>query len=199
MIANLHGTLIYKSTTEAIIECGGVGYSAFISVNTYDKLPETGSIIKLNTILIPREDSLNLYGFFDYDEREAFKMLITVSGVGSKVALGILSSLSVDNLQEMILTGNLLGLQKLPGVGRKLAERLVLELRDKITKIIPSGKGIKPLAVNVIRQEAIAALITLGYSSTAAEKSVKLAISEETDENLSAEKIIRKALKYPVN
>lgn len=195
MIARLKGTLISKTSTEVIIDCNGVGYLASISVNTSSALPDPGKICELMTILIPREDSMQLYGFINEEESDAFKMLISVSGIGPKIALGVLSSLSVSDLQNYILTGNINALQKMPGIGKKTAERLHIELKDKITKLEISSKPETDRFSSVIRQEAIAALVTLGYSNLIADKAVRKVLESESEAELTAEKLIRKALK----
>lgn len=195
MIALLKGKIYSKSSTEIIIDCNGVGYQVTISVNTSEKLPDSGSETQIFTLLIPREDSLTLYGFTEESEREAFKMLISISGIGPKSAIGILSSVSVDELQEYVLTNNLHSLQKLPGVGKKTAERLLLELKDKAGKIaIPQTKTKTNL--NVFISEALAAMITLGYSKPIAEKAIRQAADELQGQDASIEFIIKKALKY---
>ena len=149
MIAQLRGKLVFKSSTEAIIDCCGVGYSVLISVNTSDSLPSIGDDVLLYTLLVHREDAMLLFGFKDVSEREAFKMLTSVSGIGGKIALGILSSLTVSALQQFVLGSNLVALQKLPGIGKKTAERLVLELKDKIINIGQQLKSELQLYKNV--------------------------------------------------
>lgn len=196
MIVQLNGIVRDKSATDVIIDCNGVGYGAMISVNTSEKLPEPGNKAEILTMLIPREDALQLFGFHDEAERNTFKMLISISGVGPKIALGILSSLSVEELKEYILTGNLPALTKLPGIGKKTAERLHLELKDKINKISTGETETFEASLNLIRQEALAALVTLGYSRTIAEKSIRKVISENSAESMSAETLIKESLKY---
>ncbi len=199
MIAQLRGKLIYKSSTEAIIECGGVGFSVLVSVNTSSQLGEEGTETRVFTVLIPREDSLTLYGFADETEREAFRLLISVSGIGPRTALAILSSLTVAELQEYLVTNNLHALQKLPGIGKKTAERLHVELRDKIAKLgVVRIKDETPV-LSLIRQEAIAALVTLGYSPAIAEKAVRRAVEEDPSAANKAEILIRKSLKFAMN
>ena len=196
MIAVLRGILIYKSPTEIIIDCNGVGYELSVSINTSERLPDLNKEIRLFTLMLPRENAINLYGFFDQSEKEAFILLTSVSGVGPKTALGILSSVTSSALQEYIITGNLLSLQKMPGIGKKTAERLIVELRDKIAK---SGKLVSTETISPqlsIRDEAMKALIALGYNSAVADKAVKQAMSENINEALSIEVLIRKSLKY---
>ena len=199
MIGQLSGTLIHKTSTEIIIDCGGVGYSAFVSVNTSDSLADAGNKIRVYTVLIPKEDALNLYAFENEPERETFKLLISISGIGPKIALGILSSVTVDDFQSIIISGNLHSLQKLPGIGKKTAERLLLELRDKITKIIPSGVSDIKIKYSLIVQEALSALVTLGYSRLVADKAIKSALNELSTDKLTAEQVIKSALKHAMS
>ena len=195
MIAQLNGSLLSKNSTEVVVDCGGVGYIANISVNTSERLPEIGEQVKIYTLLIPREDALQLYGFWNEAEREAFKILISVSGVGPKIALGILSSVTVEELQKYILSNNLNALQKLPGIGKKTAERLALELRDKVLKLgIYDTSGLEAVP-STIAQEALSALLTLGYSRLIADKAIRLALAEK-DGEINAEMLIKKSLKY---
>ncbi|OGU16197.1 MAG: Holliday junction DNA helicase RuvA [Ignavibacteria bacterium GWB2_35_12] len=199
MIGQLNGILINKTSTEIIIDCGGVGYTAYVSVNTSESLPEVGKNVKVITLLIPKEDSLNLYAFANEAERETFKLLISISGIGPKIALGILSSVTVDDLQSIVISGNLHSLQKLPGVGKKTAERLLLELRDKITKIIPAEVSDVHLKYSLIVQEALSALVTLGYSRLMADKAIKSALNDLSTDKLTAEQLIKSALKHAMS
>lgn len=196
MIAYLKGVILAKSTTEVVIDCNGVGYGCLISVNTSEMLPQIGEQCSLHTLLIPRDDALQLFGFAKQEEREAFKKLITVAGIGPKSALGILSSVTVDKLKEYIATANSLSLQKLPGVGKKTAERLLLELKDKISSIETSAIQAPSDKISLMKQEALAALSTLGYSRQTAEKAVQKASAELKDEDISAERLIKTALKF---
>lgn len=197
MIALLKGILESKSHTEVIVNCGGVGYCALISLNTFEKLPDEGASVRLLTILQPREDSLTLYAFIESTEKEAFKLLLAIPGVGGKTALAILSSTSPLELQQHILSGNLPALQKLPGIGKKTAERIIVELRDKITKLEISHNQESDILIsrNFLFQEALAAMITLGYSKLTAEKSLKKVLTDTDANNLTVEKILRLALK----
>jgi holliday junction DNA helicase RuvA len=196
MIGHLNGILSEKSGTELIIDCNGVGYQVYSSVNTTERLPEEGEEIKLYCLLISREDSTNLYGFGTKSEREAFKLLISISGIGPKVALSILSSLTVEELQQNIVEGNTLALRKMPGIGNKTAERLILELKDKILKISSFEKSGYGQTQNLIRQEALSALNTLGYSRAVADKAIIKAFEESADKNLTAEQLIKLSLKF---
>lgn len=199
MIAQLKGILIYKSANEAIIDCHGVGYSLSISLTTSSALPETGNETRLFTLMVTREDSVTLFGFAEPDEREAFKLLNSVSGVGPKTAIGMLSFMNVSDLQQNILVGNITALQKMPGIGKKTAERIHLELKDKITKLgIALTKDSSRLS-ELARQEAVSALSALGFSAGISEKAVKTAIENFAGEDINAEKIIRSALKIASN
>jgi Holliday junction DNA helicase RuvA len=197
MIAQLNGKIISKNSTEIIIDCGGVGYLASIPVSTSERLPGAGESASIFTILIPKEDSLNLYGFATVDEREVFKLLIAVSGIGAKTAIAILSSISVSEFQDLIISGNYIALSKMPGIGKKTAERLTVELRDKISKVYLSEPGAKP-ELNMIRFEAVSALTTLGYSRQAADAAIKSAIESMAANTITAENLIRVALKFAV-
>ncbi len=198
MIAQLKGKIGTKSATEVVIDCNGVGYQVMTSLNTSQHLPDEGMEVVIFTLLIPREDSLTLYGFWNKAEREAFKVLISISGIGPKSALGILSSISVEELQLIILQGNLHALQKLPGIGKKTAERLMLELKDKIDKMGDMDSSSVGYEQNLIKQEALSALLTLGYSRVLAEKSIRKALDELGNNDTSAEKLIKFALKYAI-
>ncbi len=195
MIASLNGRLIFKSPTEVIVECAGVGYSASISVKCSENLPDKGSIVNLSTMLIPRDDSLNLYGFIDSGEKEMFKSLISVSGIGPKMAIGILSAITVEELRETLLGGNLPALKKLPGVGKKTAERLLVELKDKMLSLGYSGIESVAGLNRMIHDEAISALVTLGYARSVAEKSVAMALKYKDSGDIDSESLIKESLK----
>ncbi len=195
MISRLTGKLIAKTATEAVIDCNGIGFSAFITLATYDRLPEIGEEVSLITHLIPRDDSLNLYGFYDVVERDAFLQLISISGVGAKTAIAVLSALSVAELQQFIISGNSPALQKLQGIGKKTAERIILELKDKIAKLQVGEEALLPGTISdTVRQEAVMALVSLGYTNTAAEKAVKKVLADVSGD-ITVESLIRLVLK----
>ena len=195
MIERLRGKLLEKSATDAIIDCNGVCYQVFISVKCSDKLPEINSEITIFTILIPREDAHNLYGFYNKSERDFFKLLITVSGIGPKSALGTLSSMDPEDMARAISNSDLTLLQKLPGVGKKTAERIIVELKDKMSKLSLDKSAPSQSASSIIEDETIAALITLGYPKATADKIVKLAVKSLGIDNLTVEKLIKMSLK----
>jgi Holliday junction DNA helicase RuvA len=195
MISRLSGKLLSKNATEVVIDCNGVGFSAYISLSTYAQLPAPGNDVELQTLLISREDSLTLYGFHEDSERNAFKQLISISGIGAKTAIAVLSSLSVTELQEYIATANSVALQKLPGIGKKTAERIILELKDKISRLYAGEPtGTSGGVSNVIKQEAVLALVALGFSNLSAEKAVNKVLVVNT-QDISVEFLIRQVLK----
>lgn len=198
MISSLRGTLIRKAPTDIVVDVGGVGYGANIPLSTFEKLGNEGSTITLLVHLHVREDILQLYGFATEEERDTFRVLISVSGIGPRMAQGILSGISVRDLKNHILQGNLGALTSIPGIGKKLAERLVVELRDKIAKVdsvaysFPSGTE----SQSTVRTEALLALTSLGYGRPVAEKALRLAIQESNGQEVSIEALIKSALRH---
>ena len=195
MISHLTGLLISKTPTDVVIECNGIGFQVNISLNTSKMLPELNEKIFLNTLLIHREDTMQLYGFYEKSERGMFILLTSISGIGPKSAIGILSSISVSDLKFAIEKGNILLLKKMPGIGTKTAERLLIELKGKMNKIEIETAGIIS-NFDDMANDAVAALVTLGYNRTVAEKAVKKSITNAKDMKLSIEDIIRASLKY---
>ena len=194
MIEYLSGTLIEKSPTKGIILCGGVGYAVLISLATYERLGAIGAPAELHTYLAVREDAMTLYGFADPAERDMFLLLTTVNGVGPKIAIGVLSSVGIDTLRENISRGNSAALTSLPGIGKKTAERITLELREKIGAVggLPTGDiGSKA----DIRAEALAALMALGYGRAIAERAIRNALKGGPETEANVETLIKQALK----
>jgi Holliday junction DNA helicase RuvA len=193
MISFLQGKVIQKNPTKVVIEVNGIGYLVNISLNTFEKLPEIDSTAKLHTILIPREDALLLFGFFDEEEKYMFELLISVSGIGPKVAQSILSRIVPHELIEFITHDNILALTNIPGVGKKTADRLIVELRDKLAKpyILIERKAAPG---EDIRIQAYQALIALGYQKQAAEKAIRISLGETKTEELSVETLLKKSL-----
>lgn len=188
MIGYLRGKILYTEGTTLIIDTGGVGYKVSVSANSLEKLSgntETELFIYTNV----KEDAIQLFGFSDKQELQMFELLITINGIGPKLALGILSGIQASDLQASISSGNYDRLTGVPGVGRKTAERIILELRGKVDRIeiegISSGGG--------IRSEAIKALISLGYGAKIAEKSVREAL--EANPEISLEELVKSAIK----
>ncbi|PYV58931.1 MAG: Holliday junction branch migration protein RuvA [Acidobacteria bacterium] len=171
MIAHLRGKLLDKHPNHVIVEAGGVGYDVSISVPTFSQLASPGSEVALFIHTHVREDALALYGFCHPEEKSIFEKLISVSGIGPKLAMTILSGMASDELGEAIRSNNLARLTKIPGVGRKTAERLVLELRDKMP---PAGAGTVSAvpSLSAIDEDVLSALMNLGYQRATAEKAL---------------------------
>lgn len=197
MIHHLKGIITSKNTNELVIECNGVGYGVVASIRTIEHLPGIGSEALVYTIYQQREDMVQLFGFATEDERTFFKLLTSISGIGGKIAIGMLSATSVDDMQRAVLENNLVFLQKLPGVGKKTAERIVIELRDKMTNISGSSQG--GVMLSAVQIEAVAALQSLGFSKSIAEKSIKLAIKNQPSIVGSVENLIKHALRFSMS
>lgn len=195
MIEYLSGKLIDKTPTKAIISAAGVGYAALISLATYEQLPAPGEDASLYTYLAVREDALTLYGFSTIPERDLFLLLTSVTGVGPKLAIGILSGSGVDVLRENISRGNSAALTRLPGIGKKIAERVALELRDRIGAVGGATMA-NGSAKFEVRDEALAALVALGYNRAAAEKAVRGALKDGPEVEANVETLIKSALKH---
>lgn len=194
MIASLRGKLIYTDNTSAVVECGGVGFKCFVTKNTLYNLPEKNQEVFLNTYMVVREDAMDLYGFIDREELECFKLITSVSGVGSKIGLALLSEFTANQITLYIASNDPKALTAATGVGIKLAQRIVLELKDKIGSL-DSGEAIEIKAVgnatvNSNSKEAVAALVSLGYTQSEA----SLAVGR-LDQALSTEELIKQALK----
>lgn len=191
MISQLNGTIISKQPPFIVIDVHGVGYEVAVSMNTLAKLPENGSKVILLTQFIVREDAQLLYGFHDEAERSLFKTLIKVNGVGPKLALTILSSIEPNRFAECVAHNDSASLVKLPGVGKKTAERLLVEMRGKLD-IVSSNLSATIVVQKSASSEAISALVSLGYKPQEASRAVNAVAKEEQ----ACEIIIRDALKY---
>lgn len=202
MIATLRGKLTQATPVSAIVECGGLGYEIHIPVTTAEKLPSIGQEVFLHTLAVYREDHQALYGFTSREEKDFFRLLVEkVSGVGPKVALSIMSKLSLPVLRGAIAGGDVSLLSKCPGIGKKTAERLIIELRDKVgLDHLPRGEGTtnasglspEPAADSPV-QDAVMALISLGYKAPDADKAIRKAQSSLGSE-ATTEALIKKAL-----
>ncbi|WP_423900318.1 Holliday junction branch migration protein RuvA [Capnocytophaga leadbetteri] len=192
MITQLQGKLVEKNPTNVVIDCNGVGYFVNISLNTYAALPE-GEAIKLYTYLQIKEDAHTLYGFLTKAEREVFILLISVSGVGAGTARTMLSSLTAAQVRNAIVNGEIATIQSVKGIGAKTAQRVVLDLKDKMLKLQDFADA--PIsAVSTHKEEALAALEVLGFVRKQAEKVVDKIVQAAPD-SLSVEDIIKQALK----
>ena len=195
MIAFLKGKLIHKDPTYVVIDVNGVGYHVHISLQTYSEIKDQETIL-LFTHLNIREDAHILFGFSKETERKMFQMLISVNGVGPSTAIVMLSYMSVDELKSAIVHDDVNALQKIKGIGGKTAQRVIIELKDKLKKdsyeeIIPSATGVRH---NTVRNEALSALITLGISRNVAEKSVD-AVLKKSGNTVTLEDLVKQALK----
>ncbi|HEX6188797.1 MAG TPA: Holliday junction branch migration protein RuvA [Pyrinomonadaceae bacterium] len=203
MIAHLSGTLLSKQATSVIVDVGGVGYDVAIPLSTFYDLGEIGEPVQLRVYTHVREDALQLYGFKTARERELFLQLISVNGVGPALAIKLLSGMNADEMIASIRTNNLVRLVAIPGVGRKTAERLVVDLRDKIAALSSpaleeefAAKAVvegAPTTTEAMRNDAMSALANLGYQRAAVEKAVKNAFDEGGE--LSVEVILRRSLR----
>ena len=177
MIAHLRGKLIHKQPGQAVVEAGGVGYDVVISVPTFTALPSVGAEASLHIHTQVREDQIALFGFLEREEKRLFEKLITVSGVGPKLAITLLSGLQPDRVVQAIRSQDHAQLVRIPGVGKKLAERLVVELKDKLDDfaVAPVPQAVQGPAVD----DVLSALVNLGYQRAAAEKAIEQAIAKE--------------------
>lgn len=191
MIAQIKGKLIEKTPTYVVIDCNGVGYQLNISLNTFSKIGNDENCLLL-THYVVREDAHLLYGFKEKSERELFRQLISVSGVGSSTAMMILSSLSPEETKIAIISGNVNVLKSVKGIGLKTAERIIIDLRDKVGK--SDGTEIfSSFANNTIKDEALSALVMLGFSKLPADKALTKIMMENS--NLTVEELIKRTLK----
>lgn len=195
MIAQLRGKLIQKSPTEIIVDVNGIGYHVNIPLSTFERIDKLDGEITILTYMHVREDAMVLFGFATEAERELFKMLISISGIGPKIAQGILSGISTNDLRDAIQLGKIESLTSISGVGRKTAERIILELRSKLGKLEISEPSATPTSQQLrTRTEVIVALMSLGYSRTNAEQALRTVLSESANKELSVEELIKRAL-----
>ena len=204
MYAYLKGTLEEIAEDAVVVEVGNIGYNVRVSATTTQGLPGIGSEVKIYTYTLVREDAFTLYGFLTKDDLEIFKKLITVNGIGPKGGLAILSVMNADALRFAIMAGDAKSIAKAPGVGNKTAERVILDLRDKISledtlrglgepTVTTEGAAVGAGTDNVMKREAIEALVALGYSASDATNAVK---KVEVDETSTVEGILKLALKF---
>ncbi|MFN2404451.1 MAG: Holliday junction branch migration protein RuvA [Pyrinomonadaceae bacterium] len=203
MIAHLNGTLLFKQPNTVVVDVSGVGYEVTIPLSTFYELADTGSNVQLRIYTHVKEDALQLYGFQTARERELFVNFISVSGIGPKIGVALLSSgMSTDELIAAIKNNNLARLTLIPGVGRKTAERLIVDLRDKMTALavsqveVDAGTGREapiPSSEDDVRSQALSGLLNLGYQKSAAEKAIDSALSE--DGEATVESVLRRGLR----
>ncbi|MGC8594751.1 MAG: Holliday junction branch migration protein RuvA [Candidatus Kryptoniota bacterium] len=197
MIYRINGILVEKNPASVIVKVGGVDLELMIPFSTYDKLGSVGENVSLFTILQIREENINLFGFATPEEKRLFKLLIGVNGIGPRTALSLLSSASVDDISRFVIGGDASALTAIPGIGRKTAERVIIELRDKMEKVMPAAiQGEDQITVKEdVRNEAMDALLILGYSRSQSEKAIRAAINKSPSVQSSAEALVRAALK----
>lgn len=199
MISYIRGELVAVEKEKVIIDVGGVGYGIFMPESAMGLLPQMGNEVKLYTYLNVREDAMQLFGFLTRDDLEIFKLLIGVSGIGPKGGLSILSKLTADDLRFAIMSGDSKAISAAPGIGKKTAEKVIIELKDKldIEQILnPSDSETKSAikmdgSANAVQSEAVQALVALGYGST---ESLK-AVNKVNSENMTVEAVLKQALK----
>jgi len=196
MITSIQGTLVSATALHAIVELNGLGYEVNVPVTTAEKLPAAGAAVKLHTLVIYREDAQTLYGFASPEERDFFRLMIeNVTGVGPKMALTIMSRLSLPSLEGAIRLGDIATLAKCPGIGKKTAERLIVELKSKVggSADVPAGQAPSAPGVGSVQRDAIAALVALGYRPPDADQAVRQA-SLALGPKATTEALIKKAL-----
>ncbi len=205
MIAYVNGILENIEEGNAVVDVNGVGYNVNISGSTMDRMPGIGEMVKLYTYTNVKEDAFTLFGFLSRDELNLFKMLITVNGIGPKVGLSILSVMTPDDLRFAIMSGDSKSLSKAPGIGKKTAERITLELRDKLKvseeEFLAAAGGVSAGALegtdgdNSARDEAVAALVALGYNSSDSMKAVRKVLAANPNAATDTEALLKAALK----
>lgn len=199
MITHIQGIVAEKSPTRVVLDVTGIGYEILIPISSYEKIGALGDTTKLLIYQHVREDILQLFGFATQEEREMFLLLISISGIGPKSALGIISSISVKDLKHAIANENLALLTAVPGIGKKTAQRIVVELKDKVAKMGLTSDAGSRLAASGSSQtadEAMMALISLGYHKAIAEKAIVRALQENSNTPMSLQELIKAALRY---
>jgi Holliday junction DNA helicase RuvA len=194
VIASLNGRLLFRSADSLILDVGGVGYKVFVSQQTSARLPSIGEKLFLFIHTAVREDDLSLFGFLDENEKRVFQRLITVNGIGPKLALTILSGINFQELVQAVRREDLVRLTAIPGIGKKTAERIIVDLKDKLQEFLAEGAAPIPAADGRRKtfDEAVSALVNLGYTRSVAERTLsQVPLQEES----SLESVLRQALK----
>jgi len=193
MITFLEGTIAEKNPAYVVLDCNGIGYLIHIPLFTFSRIPDTGKL-RLHTYLQIREDAHSLYGFYTREELNLFKHLISVSGVGANTAIMILSSMSPDEIRQAIVGGNTGLLQSIKGIGAKSAQRIIIDLKDKLEKEGVIAENLHH-SNNTIKEEALSALVMLGFARNVASKALEKILKSEDAQNLKVEDVIKIALK----
>jgi len=195
----LSGKIVRKEPTRLILEVGGVGFELAIPISTFHSLEAPGEEARIWTHFLVREDSHQLFGFKTEEERSIFRLLLSVNGVGPKLSLAVLSGIGTSEFRKAVVEGSLPTLTAISGIGRKTAERLIVELREKILLLEPKADTVTASPVTVdgrLMEDSLAALISLGYRRPEARRAVQKVLSEKAGEPLSVEDLIRTSLKY---
>jgi len=198
MIALINGKIAYKGISSIVVDANGVGYRIFIPLTTFYELPEAGEHVTLHVHTHVKQDAINLFGFYTIPERDLFQLMISVSGIGPKTAMNILSGITANDLLQAISRGDLGKLISIPGVGRKMAERLILELKEKVIKKmtieqIPVADD-QYKANEMIKEDVLSALVNLGYKNNAAKDAVDK-VMQVSNEDLTLDQLLKKTLK----
>ena len=198
MIALINGLLIHKATSSVIVDANGVGYRIFVPLTTFYTLPDTNQPVTLYVHTHVRPDAISLFGFGSGNEKEVFELMLSVSGIGPRLAMNILSGISAEDLITAVSDGNLNRLVSIPGVGKKTAERMILELKDKMVKLSAYNVIYKDhgdiIIIDSIKDDALSALVNLGYKSHKAREAVDK-IMNESSQSLTLDLLLKKALK----
>ena len=194
MIAHLRGRLIAKNPNQAIVDCGGVGYDVTISVATFSELPSEGAEASLHIHTHVREDQIALFGFADTREKRLFEKLLTISGIGPKLAITVLSGISTERLVTAIRGGDHATLTRIPGIGKKTAERIVLEIKDKLDDMAVPMSDAGGVAHGPAADDALSALVNLGYPRPVAQKALETAIEKNQEVAGDFETLFRAAM-----
>lgn len=198
MIARIKGTLVRKSIGHVIVDAHGIGYRVFIPLTTFYELPDTGQTVTLNIHTHVKEDAIHLYGFYQPEDQDVFQMLISVSGIGPRLALNILSGIPAAEFIGAVTRGNLNRLVAIPGVGRKTAERMIVELKDRILKVELKGAGAdretETADDEAMKEDALSALVNLGYKSGTANHVIDRILAASSTK-LSLDVLLKESLK----
>ena len=198
MIALISGKIVYKGISHVIVDVQGVGYRVFIPLTTFYELPEAGETITLHVHTNVKQDAINLFGFYTVQERDLFQLMISVSGIGPKISMNILSGISAQDLLRAISSGNVGKLVNIPGVGKKMAERLILELKEKVIKKMMMEKtpvtDDQHQVSEIIVEDVLSALVNLGYKSNVAREALDKVL-RSSEEKLGMDKLLKKTLK----
>ena len=197
MIARISGQLIYKSVSHVIVDVHGIGYRIFVPLTTFYELPDTSQPVTLHVHTHVKDDAINLFGFNSCEDKTVFQLMILVSGIGPKLAMNILSGISAAELIRAVSQGDLNRLVHIPGVGKKMAERMILELKEKMAKIRSYESvdmGVSIVSTDEIKGDALSALINLGYKSQTAKSALDSIISDSA-ESLTLDVLLKKTLK----